>query len=100
HLYTLWNGGSLETAVASGKAWVAGLADIIPYASGTPLARKADRARHNGRHNTAFCDGHVEYIKLEALYGRSNESRLRWNNDHEPHRESWIGADERAPGSY
>ncbi len=39
--------------------------------------------------NTAFVDGHVEFIKDEALYGTNYAARLRWNNDHQPHPETW-----------
>ena len=38
---------------------------------------------------SVFCDGHVEFLKDEALYGRTDASRRRWNNDHEPHPETW-----------
>jgi prepilin-type processing-associated H-X9-DG protein len=39
--------------------------------------------------NTAFVDGHVEFIKDDALYGKTDAARLRWNNDHQPHPETW-----------
>jgi prepilin-type N-terminal cleavage/methylation domain-containing protein/prepilin-type processing-associated H-X9-DG protein len=39
--------------------------------------------------NTAFVDGHVEFIKDDALYGATDAARLRWNNDHQPHPETW-----------
>jgi prepilin-type processing-associated H-X9-DG protein len=39
--------------------------------------------------NSVFVDGHVEYIKDEALYGKNETSRKRWNLDNEPHPETW-----------
>jgi len=45
------------------------------------------RARHGGRLNVAFCDGHVEGLKFTGLYMNQNQQLQRWNNDHLPHRE-------------
>ena len=36
-----------------------------------------------------FCDGHVEFLKDPALYGKNDAARRRWNSDHEPHPETW-----------
>ncbi len=41
--------------------------------------------RHRGRYSVGFCDGHVERMDREALFGRSEESLRRWNNDNLPH---------------
>jgi prepilin-type processing-associated H-X9-DG protein len=41
--------------------------------------------RHDGRQNVTFCDGHVESLKLDKLYEKSEVALRRWNNDHEPH---------------
>jgi prepilin-type processing-associated H-X9-DG protein len=38
---------------------------------------------------SVFCDGHVEFLKDEALYSKTDAARRRWNNDHEPHPETW-----------
>jgi prepilin-type processing-associated H-X9-DG protein len=47
----------------------------------------------NGRHsrgaNAVFCDAHVEYAKTNRWTGRTEADRKRWNNDHQPHRETW-----------
>jgi prepilin-type processing-associated H-X9-DG protein/prepilin-type N-terminal cleavage/methylation domain-containing protein len=44
--------------------------------------------RHGGKLNVAFCDGHVETLKIGQLFNRTNNlSLIRWNNDHQPHRE-------------
>ena len=39
--------------------------------------------------NAAFVDSHVEFNKYDALYGKHDAARRRWNNDHEPHPETW-----------
>jgi prepilin-type processing-associated H-X9-DG protein len=50
----------------------------------TPLALQ----RHSGRLNVAFCDAHVESVKLDTLYfDNSDQARRRWFRDHQPHRE-------------
>jgi prepilin-type processing-associated H-X9-DG protein len=46
-------------------------------------------ARHQGRANAAFCDGHVEAPTLSSLFIDTNDVALsRWNRDHQPHREN------------
>jgi prepilin-type processing-associated H-X9-DG protein len=45
-------------------------------------------ARHQGRANVVFCDGHVESPTLQFLFADTNDAALvRWNRDHLPHRE-------------
>jgi prepilin-type processing-associated H-X9-DG protein len=45
-------------------------------------------ARHQGRANIVFCDGHVESPTLQFLFVETNDAALvRWNRDHQPHRE-------------
>jgi prepilin-type N-terminal cleavage/methylation domain-containing protein/prepilin-type processing-associated H-X9-DG protein len=46
---------------------------------------KATRARHGGRQQIGFCDGHVEGLKYADLYHPGPETRRLWNIDHEPH---------------
>jgi hypothetical protein len=36
-----------------------------------------------------FCDGHVEYSKQSKWTEESPAMRKRWNNDNEPHSETW-----------
>jgi prepilin-type processing-associated H-X9-DG protein/prepilin-type N-terminal cleavage/methylation domain-containing protein len=46
------------------------------------------RARHQGRANVVFCDGHVESPTLKFLFEDTSDAALvRWNRDHLPHRE-------------
>jgi prepilin-type processing-associated H-X9-DG protein/prepilin-type N-terminal cleavage/methylation domain-containing protein len=44
--------------------------------------------RHQGRANVLFCDGHVESPTLQFLFEDTSDGALvRWNRDHQPHRE-------------
>jgi prepilin-type N-terminal cleavage/methylation domain-containing protein/prepilin-type processing-associated H-X9-DG protein len=45
--------------------------------------------RHNGGGNVVFCDAHVEFGKQTNWMKAATSARLRWNNDHQPHRETW-----------
>jgi prepilin-type processing-associated H-X9-DG protein/prepilin-type N-terminal cleavage/methylation domain-containing protein len=45
-------------------------------------------ARHQGKANMVFCDGHVESPTLNLLYVDTSDNALvRWTLDHQPHRE-------------
>jgi len=44
---------------------------------------------HRGIENTVFCEDHVETQKSEKLYERREAARRRFNNDNEPHPETW-----------
>jgi prepilin-type processing-associated H-X9-DG protein len=44
---------------------------------------------HRGRANMLFGDGHVESARLTNWLSSAESSRRRWNNDHEPHPETW-----------
>jgi len=54
-----------------------------------PEHRSAPDPRHAGRANVVFCDGHVEYHKQAEWTRASDNVRARWNNDHQPHPETW-----------
>jgi prepilin-type processing-associated H-X9-DG protein/prepilin-type N-terminal cleavage/methylation domain-containing protein len=48
-------------------------------------------ARHQGRANVVFCDGHVESPTLQFLFeDTSDEALSHWNRDHQPHREKLL----------
>ena len=48
----------------------------------------AANARHQGKANVVFCDGHLESPKLKVLFEDTRDAALRrWNSDHLPHRE-------------
>ena len=49
---------------------------------------KRSYARHQGKANVVFCDGHVEAPTLQFLFEDTSDAALvRWNRDHLPHRE-------------
>jgi prepilin-type processing-associated H-X9-DG protein/prepilin-type N-terminal cleavage/methylation domain-containing protein len=49
---------------------------------------KRSYARHQGKANVVFCDGHVESPTLQFLFTDTSDDALsRWNRDHQPHRE-------------
>ncbi len=49
---------------------------------------KRSYARHQGKANVVFCDGHVESPTLPFLFTDTSDAALsRWNRDHQPHRE-------------
>ena len=52
--------------------------------AGYPNEMKYTAARHNGRYQIGFCDGHVEPIKHSTLLAADMESRRIWSADHEP----------------
>ena len=45
--------------------------------------------RHRGGANAVFCDGHVEYAAQKRWIEKSDRARQRWNNDNQPHPETW-----------
>ena len=44
---------------------------------------------HFGGLQFVFCDGHVEHQTSEKFVAPTVAARRRWNNDHEPHPETW-----------
>lgn len=50
--------------------------------------------RHGKGLNVAFCDGHVEFQERTQLFDPNQEARRRWNNDHQPHKETWFDLEE------
>jgi prepilin-type processing-associated H-X9-DG protein len=54
----------------------------------TPTRIGRAMARHQGRINVLFCDGHVESPTLQYVFEETNDTALiRWNRDHQPHRD-------------
>lgn len=61
-------------------------AGATEYYSGST---KRSYALHQGFANVVFCDGHVESPTLKFLFEDTNDAALvRWNRDHQPHREN------------
>jgi prepilin-type N-terminal cleavage/methylation domain-containing protein/prepilin-type processing-associated H-X9-DG protein len=48
------------------------------------------RSRHASRANIAFCDGHIETLRFDTLFGENDAAYQRWNTDNQPHRELRI----------
>ena len=44
---------------------------------------------HNSSANMLFADGHVESARQSTWISTNHAARARWNNDHEPHPETW-----------
>jgi len=54
----------------------------------TPTGTRRSMARHQGKINVLFCDGHVESPTLKNVFEDTNDTALvRWNRDHQPHRD-------------
>jgi prepilin-type N-terminal cleavage/methylation domain-containing protein/prepilin-type processing-associated H-X9-DG protein len=46
-------------------------------------------ARHETGANMVFVDSHVEWAKQSHWIAETDRARERWNNDHQPHPETW-----------
>jgi prepilin-type N-terminal cleavage/methylation domain-containing protein/prepilin-type processing-associated H-X9-DG protein len=58
---------------------------LIGLSNAPVFARNAD-ARHRGRVNLTFCDGHVELVKIKSAFlDDSDQAVSRWNRDNLPH---------------
>lgn len=71
------------TTFLFGNGWISKLA-YANFANRIQSFFLAIQRRHGGRQSVAFCDGHVESIKIEKLYEWSDQSLRRWNYNHEP----------------
>ena len=74
--------------IAIGDASIPSFAIIHPDFR-PPVIMTKPYAPHGQAFNNVFCDGHVENAKREKLFQATAEPRRRWNNDHEPHPETW-----------
>jgi prepilin-type processing-associated H-X9-DG protein/prepilin-type N-terminal cleavage/methylation domain-containing protein len=60
----------------------------IPVTNDFYGSTKRSYARHQGKANVVFCDGHVESPTLQFVFADTSDAALsRWNRDHLPHRE-------------
>ncbi len=54
------------------------------------FSRSSLTGLHPGRGaNVGLCDGHVEFCNEENWNAPSEKARARWNNDNQPHPETW-----------
>ena len=91
-------GNNLAEALVKAPSDMIAVADCKPKPGGTdndlddlfPINMLLELApRHNQGENVVFCDGHVEYAKHIVWLKKDERDRLRWNNDHLPHTETW-----------
>ena len=95
--------GSLGRGLAESKVKVP--ADMLAAADCKPMSGGEDNdiddyfrvnllaeltPRHNQGENGVFCDDHVEFARHTVWVSKTDTARQRWNNDHEPHAESWM----------
>jgi len=62
----------------------------IPSRKDLPDLRRAQTRRHHGVFNVVFCDGHIESLKTNQLFGLTDSVMRLWNRDNQPHRERWA----------
>jgi prepilin-type N-terminal cleavage/methylation domain-containing protein/prepilin-type processing-associated H-X9-DG protein len=55
----------------------------------SPYYPSGPAARHAGGANMVFCDDHTEFAKQKNWVEETDTARRRWNNDHQPHPETW-----------
>ncbi|MBX3747702.1 MAG: prepilin-type N-terminal cleavage/methylation domain-containing protein [Verrucomicrobiae bacterium] len=63
--------------------------NLFDYVNPYPDNKAALGQPHNAGANAVFVDGHVEYRKFRRWTEASDAARRIWNNDHEPHPETW-----------
>lgn len=74
------NGRSVSRAPLIGRDWLSG--------SAPEAETRNSRRRHNNKSNVLFCDGHIEQLKLDRMYGdKTDEALRRWYRDNDPHRD-------------
>ncbi|MBU6399760.1 MAG: DUF1559 domain-containing protein [Verrucomicrobia bacterium] len=78
-------------AIADAKQFGSGGGDndMDDYAPTNLLAEMQIVPRHDQGANAVFCDGHVEFAKQAVWLEKSDRARSRWNNDNQPHPETW-----------
>jgi len=77
--------------IAIGDSYAKGLHNsplLVPEEPWTPEDRYIGTIHQNGA-NIVFCDGHVEYGKTKNWIIPTEAARKRWNNDNQPHPETW-----------
>lgn len=78
---SFWGGNGI---IEDGTLQILRTSDAVDYLDSTKRAY----ARHQGKANMAFCDGHVESPTLRFLFEDTSDAALsRWNRDHQPHQE-------------
>jgi prepilin-type processing-associated H-X9-DG protein/prepilin-type N-terminal cleavage/methylation domain-containing protein len=65
------------------------LGDVVGWSRTISPLSHVVADRHRGKANFVFCDGHVESAKQSRWIERTDDTRRRWNNDNQPHPETW-----------
>jgi prepilin-type processing-associated H-X9-DG protein/prepilin-type N-terminal cleavage/methylation domain-containing protein len=74
--------------IGDGSRWFGRTYGINNLSGNLPGSTQRAYARHQGKANVVFCDGHVESPTLQLLFEDTSDAALsRWNRDHLPHRE-------------
>ena len=69
--------------ILDGNSWIGRVS-----AEGDFVTTARAYARHQGKANVVFCDGHVSSPKLQFLFeATSDDALVCWTRDHNPHRE-------------
>ncbi|MCC6233540.1 MAG: DUF1559 domain-containing protein [Verrucomicrobiales bacterium] len=77
--------GDIQPGLTMGSMfWTSGHFDV---ASSDPALWPG--TSHHGAANLTFADGHVESARQTNWIAATDTARRRWNNDHEPHPETW-----------
>jgi prepilin-type N-terminal cleavage/methylation domain-containing protein/prepilin-type processing-associated H-X9-DG protein len=76
-------------AIADSSGFASLVSPVVPRWMPRSGSHWLPSRRHTGSANVVFCEGHVERISLSRLIEPSAEARRRWNNDNEPHPETW-----------
>jgi prepilin-type N-terminal cleavage/methylation domain-containing protein/prepilin-type processing-associated H-X9-DG protein len=76
------NNDSPVTIMAGWDTMFPGVSPVLAHNSPFP-------ERHGKNYNQLFCDGHVTAIPPVVVFDFTN-SAGRWNNDHQPHPETWY----------
>jgi prepilin-type processing-associated H-X9-DG protein/prepilin-type N-terminal cleavage/methylation domain-containing protein len=81
-----FEGNSTQIFTGGGLLWRCNY-----YNVNTGAFETSANARHQGKANVVFCDGHVESPTLPFLFTDTSDAALsRWNRDHQPHRERLV----------
>jgi prepilin-type N-terminal cleavage/methylation domain-containing protein len=93
------NGHALPENLVKAPSDMLAVADCKPMTGGEdndlddyfPINLLAELGpRHNQGENIVFCDDHVEYARHRTWLSKTDRVRQRWNNDHQPHPETWM----------
>jgi prepilin-type N-terminal cleavage/methylation domain-containing protein/prepilin-type processing-associated H-X9-DG protein len=63
---------------------------VLWNSGGWPEPTDLQRGRHGKGYNILFCDGHVDPVRRAKLIS-AKDTAINFNNDHEPHPETWTG---------